>query len=85
MSIRYRRSHGRCSVNKGVIKNFANPQESNGARVSFLIKLQASACNFINKKKKKILAQVFSCDFCEISKNTIFTEQLWATAPVGKK
>ena len=30
--------------------------------------------------KKEALAQVFSCEFCEISKNTCFTEHLWATA-----
>ena len=36
------------------------------------------ACNFI---KKEALAQVFSCEFCKISKNTFFTEHLWATAP----
>ena len=36
-------------------------------RVSFLIKLQGSACSFINKET---LAQVFSCEFSEISKNT---------------
>ena len=24
--------------------------------------------------------EVFSCEFCEISKNTFFTEHLWATA-----
>ena len=35
------------------------------------------ACNFI---KKEALVQVFSCEFCEISKNTFFTEHLWATA-----
>ena len=35
------------------------------------------ACNSI---KKETLAQVFSCEFCEISKNTFFTEHLWATA-----
>ena len=29
------------------------------------------ACNFI---KKETLAQVFSCQFCEISKNTFLTE-----------
>ena len=29
---------------------------------------------------KKRLAQVFSCDFCEIFKDTIFTEHLWKTA-----
>ena len=30
--------------------------------------------------KKETLAQVFSCKFCEISKNTFFTEHLWVTA-----
>ena len=30
--------------------------------------------------KKETLAQVFSCEFCEIPKNTFFTEHLWATA-----
>ena len=43
-----------------------NSQENTCARVSFQIKLQASG-NFI---KKETLAQVFSCEFCEISKNT---------------
>ena len=37
------------------------------------------ACNFI---KKETLAEVFSCEFCEISKNTFFTEHLWVTASV---
>ena len=32
--------------------------------------------------KKETLAQVFPCEFCEISKNTFFTEHLWATASV---
>ena len=57
-----------------------NSQENTGARVFFLIKLQVAgleACNFI---KKGTLAQVFSCGFCEISKNTFFTEHLWTTA-----
>ena len=31
------------------------------------------ACNFI---KKEALAQVLCCEFCEISKNTYFTEHL---------
>ena len=30
--------------------------------------------------KNETLAQVFSCEFCENSKNTFFTEHLWATA-----
>ena len=37
------------------------------------------ACNVI---KKETLAQVFSCEFCQISKNTFFTEHLWATASI---
>ena len=35
------------------------------------------SCNFI---KKETLALVFSCKFCEISKNTFFKERLWTTA-----
>ena len=35
------------------------------------------ACNYI---KKETLAQVFCCEFCEISKNTFFVEHLWTTA-----
>ena len=50
-----------------------NSQENPCARVSILLKLQASACNFI---KKETLAPGFSCEFCEISKNAFFTEHL---------
>ena len=39
--------------------------------------LRPEACNYI---KKETLAQVFSCEFCGISKITFFTEHLWATA-----
>ena len=46
-----------------------NLQENTCARASFLIKLQA----FI---KKETLAQVFSCEFCDISKNIFLTEHL---------
>ena len=33
-------------------------------------------------KKVFFLAQVFSCEFCGISKNTYFTEHIWVTASV---
>ena len=33
--------------------------------------------------KKETLAQAFSREFCENSKNTFFTERLWATASVN--
>ena len=42
---------------------------------------QPEACNFIIKET---LAQVFSCEFCEISKNT-FLLHLWATASISFK
>ena len=58
----------RCSVKKVFLENSQNSQQNTCARVSFLIKLQPYACNFI---KKETLAQVFSCQFYEISKNTL--------------
>ena len=66
----------RCSVKKVFLKISQNSQENTCARASFLIKLLAEACNFI---KKEALAQVFSCEFCEIFKNTYF----YRTPPVA--
>ena len=42
--------------------------------------LQALACYFI---KKETQAQVFSCEFCENSKNTFFTEHLRTNASLS--
>ena len=39
-------------------------------------------CQSLNFIKKESLAQVFSCEFYEISKNTFFTEHLRTTASV---
>ena len=81
----FRSSHQRCSIKKGVLKDFTifavflNYSQFNCARVSFLIKLQDDLCNFI---KKKTLAQVFYCEFCEIFKIPFFIKHLWATASV---
>ena len=30
--------------------------------------------------KKETLAQLLSCEFCQISKNTFFTEHVWTAA-----
>ena len=38
------------------------------------------ACNFI---KKETLVQVFSWEFCKISKNTFFRDYLWTNASVA--
>ena len=40
---------------------------------------------FFFLKKKKTLAQVFSCGFCKISKNTFFTEHLPMSASIQTK
>ena len=64
------------------LENLQNLQENTCAWVSFLIKLQASVCNFI---KKEALAQVFSCEFCEISTNTFSYKIPPVTASVSQK
>ena len=52
-----------------------NSQENTCVRDSILIKLQVLVC------KKDTLAQVFSCEFSEISsKNNFFAEHLQTTA-----
>ena len=59
-----------------ILKISQNSQENTCDRDSFIIKLQVKACNFI---KKETLAQVFSCEFCEIPKSIFFTEHFWVT------
>ena len=66
----FRSSHQRCSMKKGILRNST---KFTGKHLVSCLK----ACNFI---KKETLAEVFSCEFCEISKNTFFTEHLWTTA-----
>ena len=56
-----------------------NSQENTCLWVYFLIKLEPLACNFI---KKEALAQVFPCEFCEISKNTFFNKTALVAASV---
>ena len=68
-----RNSHRRSSVKNRVIRNFTKFTENICTRVSFF----AKACNFI---KKDTLAQSFSCELCDISKTTFFTEHIWAAA-----
>ena len=62
------------------LKISQNSPENISARVSFLIKLQASDLQFI---KKETLAQVFSCEFCEIFKNNFFKRTPPVAASVG--
>ena len=69
----------RCSVENVLLEILQNSQENTCARVSFLIKLLA--CNFI---KKETLAQVFSCEFWEISKTTFFRRTPPVAASVSR-
>ena len=61
-----RSSHQMCSIRK-TIRNCAKFTEKTCDRVFFLL-------------EKETLVQVFSCEFCESSKNTFFTEHFWVTA-----
>ena len=54
---------------KGALRNFAKFKEKYLCQSLSLNKAAGAACNFI---KKETLAQVFSCEFCDISKNTFF-------------
>ena len=54
---------------KGVLRNFAKFTWKLLCQSLFFNKVAGPACNFI---KKETLAQVFSCEFYEISKNTFF-------------
>ena len=56
-------------MKKGVLRNFT--------KFSFFNKVVGLSLNFI---KRETLAQIFSCEFCEISENIFFTEHLRATA-----
>ena len=66
-------------LKKGVLKNVAKFTRKHLC----LSLLQVEACNFI---KNKTLAQVFSCEFCEISKKTfLYTTALVAACVVSKE
>ena len=83
-------SHRRCSAKKGVLRNFAKFTGKHlclrlffkkHCTKSFLLRIswffvQWKACYFI---KKETLAQLFSCELCEISKNLFFYRHFRAT------
>ena len=68
-----RSSHRSCSVEKGVLRNFAKFTGKHLCHLFF---------NKIALKKRLWHTHVFSCEFCKLSKNTFFVEHLWATASV---
>ena len=77
----------RCSVKKYVLKNFTKFTGTHLCQSLFLNKasgLRPQVCNFI---KKELLAQVFSCEFCKMFKNTYFcrTPLMAASVLKGKR
>ena len=78
----FRSSRPEVFCKKVFLKISQNSQENICARVSFFIRLQAEACNFI---KKENLTQVFSYEFCENFNNTFFTEHLRCLFLIVKK
>ena len=67
----------RCSIKKVFLKIAQNLQKNTCAWASFLTKLQAEASDFI---KNETLAQVSSCEFCEIFTNTFLKEHTEAAS-----
>ena len=73
-------SHPEVFYKKGVLRNFAKFTGKHLRQSLFFTKIcRYEASNFI---KNETLAQTFSYRFCEISKNTFFTEHRQATASV---
>ena len=64
------------STKKMFLKILQNLQENTCARVSFLIKLQASDLQLYYEAP----TQVFSCEFGDIFKNIFFVEHIRTTA-----
>ena len=85
----HRSSHRRCSVRKGILRSFAKFTWKNTcARVSFLIKLQASACEFCEISKNTFFckhlvetASVINC-FAILNKESYWL-QVSATKTLG--
>ena len=67
-----RTGHRKYSVRKGVLRNFAKFTGKHLVQSLFFNKVAG-----LSLVKNKTLAQVFFCEFCEISNNTFFTEYLW--------
>ena len=73
-----RSSHRRCSIKIDVPKNFAKFSGKHLCQSLFFNKV--TGLRFATLLKKETLAQVFSCDFCEIFKNAFFAKHLLMTA-----
>ena len=63
----FRSSHYRCSIKKVLLKILRNSQKNTRARVSFLMKLQASGCEFCENSKNTFFTEYIrttAFEFC---------------------
>ena len=68
-----RRNCRKCSVKTVFLEISQDSQENTCRRVSFN---KVAGLRSVTVLKEETMAQVFSCEFCEISKNTFFIEHL---------
>ena len=73
---RSRSSHRRCSVRKGVLRNFSKFTGKHMCKNLSFNKVAGCLQCYLKRGSTKVL----SCEFCEISKNTFFMEHILATA-----
>ena len=78
LNSRWETTH-RCSVRKGALRNFSKFTGKHLCQSLFFNKVADLAWKF----KKETLAQLFSCEFCEISKDTS-GDCFWPFADVFK-
>ena len=74
-----RSNHQRCSMKKGVLRNFPKSTGKPQCQSLFLVKLQTWGLKLY--LKKRLWHRCFR-ELCEISKNNFFTEHLWTTASI---
>ena len=78
-NIMFKCSRPKVFCKKGALRNFTKFTGKNLCQMLFFNKVAGQACNFI---KKEPLAHVFSCEFCEISKNNFLHRTLLVAASV---
>ena len=78
-----RSSYRTCSIKKGCFRNSAKAIGKHFHQSLFFNKVACITLAILFKKET--VAQKFSCEFCEIFKNTFFTEYLRAAVSAASK
>ena len=74
-----------CSLKKGLLKNLAKVAEKHLCQILIFNKIAGlRPATSLKKEALASLAQLFSCEFCEIFKNTFFIEHLRKAASKTK-